>query len=686
MKRLGALVVVLLATATSLSVALAQEPTFAELLEQLLPGMGAERIADRRDAQQRFQDACFKLGAPGNDVERAEACKLIAQKLGPDTAKPARLWLLKQLEFIGREECVEAVAMLFGEQDREIRDAARRALENNPAPGANARLLAALAAGGDPVWRVAVVNSLGFRGDQTSVGPLARLLADKDPTVAAAAANALGMIGGRRAARALGRVKASGELQVRIADAHLRCADKFLREGKTDLALAIYRGLGKPDLPRPIRLGALQGGLRAAGSEAPTLILDLLASDDADARAVAAGHVANVFSPKALQAFAAWFPKLPTSGQVLLVSALAAVGDKTARPVALLAVRSEDEQVRLTGLQALAALGDASVVPVLLETMAAGGNAGGAARESLQRIFGDGVDEAIIAAMQKAEPGLRGTLVDVLEARSAVVAVPSLLKEAAGEDAGVRSRAMRALGNLAGPAEVPAMIALLLSYQPGRERDDAEKAILQVCGRIPEPQNRADPVLAVLTDAGEAERCALLPLLGRLGGEKALAAVHAAMASDRDAVREAGVRALCNWPDASVADELLRLAQSAEKGAHRVMALRAYIRVTGYCPQEQQLAMYKQAMELATRDDERNLALNHASSARHIETLRWVVPYLDSPALATEASRAVVELAQQRELMEPNRAEFLAALRKVTEVCKDAGLVDRAKQYLPGQQ
>jgi hypothetical protein len=41
-------------------------------------------------------------------------------------------------------------------------------------------------------------------------------------------------------------------------------------------------------------------------------------------------------------------------------------------------------------------------------------------------------------------------------------------------------------------------------------------------------------------------------------------------------------------------------------------------------------------------------------------------------------------LAHRRELLEPNRAEFVAALKRVTEVCKDRGLVDRANRILQG--
>jgi HEAT repeat protein len=268
-----------------------------------------------------------------------------------------------------------------------------------------------------------------------------------------------------------------------------------------------------------------------------------------------------------------------------------------------------------------------------------------------------------------------------------VQAVAALLSEAAHEDAGVRSRAMRALGNVAEPAAIAAMVELLLTTKKGRERDDAEKAIVLVCNRIPKTGLRADPVIAVLSRSDSEDRCALLPLLGRIGGAQAAAEVRRAIKSESAAVQEAGVRALCNWPDASVADQLLDLAQHADNQTHRTWALRAYIRVVTLPsdrPHAETLALLQKAMQMAERDDEKKLILSRASSARHLDTLLWLEPFLDDPALSAQACKAVVDLAHHRELMAPNQAEFRKALHKVIAVSKDERLAERARQYMSG--
>jgi len=203
MKALRFLGTAMMVTVFGSLVGSAREPPFAEVLEGSLPDMGAVDIGDREKPQQRLQNVCFSLGAPGREAQRAEACRLMAAKLGPETAKPARVWLLKQLRLIGRAECVDAVAALLDDADAEIHDAARAALAGNPASEANAKLLAQLSAAGDAVERVALIHALGYRGDLASVEVVGRQLADADASVAAAAAGALGKLASSDAAGVL---------------------------------------------------------------------------------------------------------------------------------------------------------------------------------------------------------------------------------------------------------------------------------------------------------------------------------------------------------------------------------------------------------------------------------------------------------------------------------------------------
>jgi HEAT repeat protein len=381
--------------------------------------------------------------------------------------------------------------------------------------------------------------------------------------------------------------------------------------------------------------------------------------------------------PAATKRFAALLPNLPPDAQVGLLGALADRADHTARPAVLEMLKSHDEPVRVAALRALGSLGDAADVPFLGRSLAAAaGPEKAAARDGLVRLRGQAVNAAIVAELKRADPGTRVELIGVLASRRALDATASLLAAAEDADASVRAAAVAALGQLAGPEHLAAMLHAVLKAQKGPEREAAEKAVMFVCNRVKDPARRAEPLLAAWSKLGEDDRTALLPTLGRVGGDQ------------RPQRREAGLRALCNWPDASVATRLLDLAQTAGDAEHRLLALRALIRVAplpDQRPAAEKLDLMKKAMSLAARDEERNLVLRRCEAIRTIESLRFVAPYMDQPTLAQQAAATVVELAHHRELREPNKAEFDRALDAAIRISEDAKIIDRAKRYKKGQ-
>ncbi|MFQ6130650.1 MAG: HEAT repeat domain-containing protein [Armatimonadota bacterium] len=667
----------------------AGERSLAETLRELLPAMGADEHSARRDAQQQWQEICFRLGAPGNEAKREEACRLMAQAIGRDTPTPARVWLLEQLARLGRAESVQPLAAALSDPEATVRDAARRALANNPTPEAGAKLREALRATRDEQRRIGLIHALGFRAEPANVAVLADELSSQHEAVANAAASALGRIATAAAAEALAVAypDATGSVKLNVGDAWLRCAERLAEQGKTAEAETIYRELYESG--DACRLGALEGMLNIAGDGAPTIVLRILSGRDAEAQRVAVGFVRHLDS-RAIAALARGLPYLPASGQVALLDALGERRDRTALPAVLAAVGSENEQVRIAALRALGGVGDASSVSLLVETMLAGGEPGAAARRSLESVFADGVDQRLTDIMKSTEgPEDRATLIEILDRRRATSAVPALLEEILGEDGNVRRRAMSALGNLAQPDDVAGMIRGMMRIEDPGELDNAQQAITSVCRRIVERGEQAEPVLAVYGNAGERERNALLPLLGRIGGAQALSLIRAALAGGDSERFGSAVRAICSWPEADVAEDLARLAETVEDEGQRVEIVRALARVvvlpSGRSDLEK-LALLKRAMKQAIRDEDRRLILDRAKEVRHFDTVRFAAAHLDSPKLAEQACRTIVDLLGRRELRGPNQAECDKILEKVIQVTNDRGRAERARELMSGRK
>lgn len=664
--------------------------SLADTFNELLPKMDTDN-----GVRQQWQDICFKLGAPGNEKLRAEACTLMVAKLDPKTPAATRLWLLTQLERIGREESVEALATTADDKDDVVREAAVRALANNPSPKATGKLTAKLADSKGSA-KVGLLNALGHRADPESAKAVAMELTSADEATATAAARALGRIPGADALGALTAAasKTKGTVRRTIAESLVVHADRLQKTGKrtdTKTASDLYHALSSFEGSRAVRLAGTRGVIQTSGDEAGDMILKVLASDDTAAQAVALGQI-EYLSAGALKTLANSLDKLPATSRASVITAIAARGDRTQLPVALAAAKSTDADVKRAGLLALGRLGDASTVEFLLDVMSGkDGPSAGLAAESLVTLTAENVDKKLISELSKEKTAERAVLlVTVLERRKATTAVPELLTGVTNGGPAVRAAAFNALKSLASPEHVPGMIKGLLKTEKGKDREAAEAAIATVCAQTAKPEDRAKPVLAALKD-DKSHPADLLPLLGRIGGPDALKVIREHLTSTDTAVRRAAFAGIVNWPDATANDDLLALAEKEKEEADRIAALQTLIRVNTVLidrtPEERlaTLNVLKKAMPLATRDDERRALLAGAGFVRHIETLRFVLPYLDKPELAQAACKGVVELAHSKMLREPNKEEFAKALDRVIAICKDKGLVDRAKQYKEGR-
>jgi hypothetical protein len=184
------------------------------------------------------------------------------------------------------------------------------------------------------------------------------------------------------------------------------------------------------------------------------------------------------------------------------------------------------------------------------------------------------------------------------------------------------------------------------------------------------------------------ESRALLPMLGRVGGAEALKAVEAAYRDSDEETHAAGLVALCNWPDGSIAARLLELARTEEHPEHRTMARKALIRIAPL-PDDRsdarRLDLLRTTLAMCPDDQERNQVLDRAKAIRTIETLRFIEPFLNDEEFAQQACLTVVELAHHNSLRVPNKEEFDRALDRVIAISKDATVVDRAQRYKKGQ-
>ena len=419
--------------------------------------------------------------------------------------------------------------------------------------------------------------------------------------------------------------------------------------------------------------------------DAVAFVLDILRGDDKEMYAAAIAIARDIEGTEVTKALAKELPNLPAASQVQLLSVFGDRGDKAALEAVIAALEVADAPVREAALKALGQLGDASTVMLLAERAAAAkGEEQKAARQSLYRLRGKGVDEAILAGIEKAGAKARVELVSSLRERNVVAAVPTLLKTAKDPDRKVRIESLKVLGALGRPENLPAMVDLLVNVKSSSDRTEAEKAIAVVAHKIEKKDQQAAAVLSKLGSVKEVKaRSSLLSALGRIGDSSALPALRKELGSKEADIQTAAIRSLSVWPTAEPLADLEKLAEGSKSQLHKILALRGFVRLLGLKskrPGKETIGMYKKAMSLAPNAMEKRRVLSGLSGMASVDALEMAAGYLADKELLMEAEVAVVKLAGS--ILKEHPAQGTAMLKKVIASTENETLREQAQEVL----
>lgn len=690
--------------------ALAQEADVSQLIKEL-SGHGpavARTEAQLQEAYQRVIEATLpgaknpdeilepivvRAGAPGAEPHRRALVQAMLAWLLKTDSPNQRVFLLNQLGLLGQEESVPVLAGLLKQEPAWLRQYALAALERNPSAAAGKALADALRDAKESRWCQSVIHALGRRREPVAVETLHALARSTDLPIAEAAAMALGNIATAEAAAALCELApaAPAGLQPAIVRALLLCADRLCVERKPQDAARLYR-LVRTQAKEPfLRMAALRGLARSDPQEALPLVMETLQKGDAESQAQAIRLLVEMPEYGSSEAALALAAKLPASVRPLMAEALfdaarRGPGEAALRDAALEALGSGNTHLARAAVGALGQVGSAADAPRLAALATAGEwSLRETALDSLVALGAPGTDAAILDLLEKADAKTRLTLFRVVVARRMASAIPTLIQIAqdAGADSAVRLEARKALQALPDAQAADALVALLLAPQTPEEREIVERAIAASCQKIGDPLKRAEPLLRALRGADVAGRCTLLPALGRVGGPEAAEVVRAALQDPSPALQDAGVRALCNWPDAVVADQLLDLARTGREERHRVWALRAFARVVSLpgqrAPQEA-AASLRQALRLADKPENKKFILSRLAAVRVAESLALAMSCLEDPQVHDDAASMALQLAQALRFSHP--AEARAALQTLSQTAKQEAIRQQAAATL----
>ena len=610
--------------------------------------------------------------------------------LKSDAPQKAKADACRELAVVGTRKAVPTLAAMLA--DEKMNHMARYALETIPDPAVDAALRDALVQlKGRPL--VGVIGSLGVRRDARAVGALARLLADADADVAQAAARALGRIATPAAAKAIQATLASTPAanQLAFCEGLFRCAEAFSAQGSRKDAVAIYDTLLKLQGPHQVRAGAVRGSILARGKDGLALLKQHLGSRDYIVFAAAIRTSMEMPGADVTQTLLAELDRLPADNQVVLLQTLGLRGDAAAVPALSTKAQAGEKAVRLAAIKALAMIGQASGLPVLIGLLTdADREIAQTSQESLAALPGKTVDDAVVAMLNGNDTARRLIAVELIARRRMLEALPALQKAAGDPDAKVRPAAIKRLGELGSAADLPALLDLLMKAK-GSDLDAAEQAVGAVCAKSDSPEAATEKLAGLMAQAQPAQKGALLNVLSAIGGTKALEAVRAAANDANAEVRAGAIRALGGWKTAEVAPDLLALARNASNPADKTLCLRAYLGLAANTevPADQRLSMCREAAGLTQKPEEKKLLLAALGGLNSPEALTLITPHLDDPATKAEASSAAVTVAEKlvrRRDAGKQAPRLVEAMEKVVQAAANADLTKRAQAVMQQAQ
>ena len=589
--------------------------------------------------------------------------------LGDKSSTPeAKEYACRILRLAGSEACVKTVVPLL--TDPKLSHYARFALQGNASPAVDAALEDALKKTSGAL-KVGMINSLGARRDANAVPALGVLTADEDKDIAVAAMDALGRIATVDAAKALQTSGAAAALLRNKQNSLIECADRLEGRDGRKLAATIFADLSNNGANTLIKLAGVRGLLKTAPDEGTKRVMELFTSVDADLFVGAAQLVGELPKSSDAETVAKNLPAYKSASQVAIITGLSRRADKAgSREIAKL-LTIERSVTQIAAIEAIGIVGTADDVPVLLKLADGSTNANAkAARAALEILPGVKASKAIAAAA-KAAGDQRVQAVEILGARLAQSEVPTLIALLDDGDAQVRGAATKALRSVAGPSAVAPLVAHLKAAASEADATRLVQVLLAAADRSTDKEAIVKDLVPMLEGTNPLKKV-VFPVLGKLGGATALAAVRAEVAKEGALHRDA-VRALADWSGDDALEPLLGVAKEDKDDVVRILALRGYIRIVADKkdrPVAAATQLIGKALDAASRDEEKTQALAGLGTVKGPEAVKIAATYLDKPALASAATTAILQSAKDMNAGEGK--QVLAQLKKARAVATDA--------------
>ncbi|HUP80753.1 MAG TPA: HEAT repeat domain-containing protein, partial [Pirellula sp.] len=428
---------------------------------------------------------------------------------------------------------------------------------------------------------IGTINSMGVRRDAGAVEIMSARLKDQDADVASAAAVALGRIGNTAATQILRKSIVSAPASVRsaVAEGCVLCAERSLLAGDATLAAAIYEDVRKADVPMQRIVEATRGAILAKKQDGIPLLLETLRSQEKVLFQVALKVAREMSGGEIDKALGAELATVAPDRAALVIQAMA---DRKATVNLAAIVKASEagpKQVRVSAINALGRVGDATCVSSLLEiTSQEDKELADAAIAALADLPDQSISKDILARLSKADGKLLSALIDVVGQRR-IEATGELVKSLKNPNSSIRAASLRSLGATVPADGLSVLISQVVSPGHAEDLEAAKQALKTAAVRMPDREACAAQIAKTMDSASVQTKSALLDILGAVGGTKSLEAMNAAAKSDDPQLRDVSSRLLGEWLTVDASPVLLELVKNGPADKFQGRLFKGYLRM-----------------------------------------------------------------------------------------------------------
>ncbi|MCR5380051.1 MAG: hypothetical protein K6G44_03620 [Lentisphaeria bacterium] len=441
----------------------------------------------------------------------------------------------------------------------------------------------------------------------------------------------------------------------------------LLAWGKADDAIQLAETWTKAR-PGDIAIACAALEAYAGAPQGDALLVNGLVNDELRVRLSAKRLLLKNLSANRLALIAKTLDAKKADKAPLALELLANSGDKAQLPAVEVVIGWEDEAARTAAIKAVVALnGKDSLgrLPAWLADERAGVSA--AAKAAVASVKAPLADGLAALALQSKDAVQQGVL-EIIEKRNDTAALPKISALADIGDLEMKQTLCRIHGNIGDETSMPFILNQLQKAEDKKSILAAEKGLLTLCRRLGDAKLYL-PALKNAFAASKAEaKPSLLKAVALAGSQEALDMEVAAWKNEGDAVKEAALRTLAEWPNVAALPTLRDIAATTEKPLLQVLAFRGCVRLI---PMQNKKNAEKAddmaaMVGLAKRVDERKLAVGAIGNLTDAKSLTYLLDYLKDDELKGEAASAIVNLSEKL-----RGGECVAPLRQIMPLLND---------------